>query len=99
MRNFRKLNANSLFTLSKGSSVSSSVDAADDVSNDIGFKGISVQDIELKGESGSFQSPNFPTAANNLDYTWFIKVPAGNAVRLVFIEFDTEAENDYVFVS
>ena len=58
-----------------------------------------MQDVELRGESGSFQSLSFPTAANNLDHTWFIKVPATNVVRLVFVEFDTEPGNDFVFVS
>ena len=32
------------------------------------FKGISIHDILLTGMSGSFQTPNYPTADHRLDW-------------------------------
>lgn len=53
----------------------------------------------LTGESGSFQSPNYPTADHQFDYVWLIKVERTKTVRLVLVDFDTEAESDYIIVS
>ncbi|XP_057379275.1 dorsal-ventral patterning tolloid-like protein 1 [Daphnia carinata] len=52
----------------------------------------------LTGESGSFESPNYPTANHKLDYVWLIKVEPTKAVRLVLIDFDTETGFDYIIV-
>lgn len=53
----------------------------------------------LTGESGSFESPNYPTADHQLDYVWLIKVGPTKTVRLVLIDFDTETGFDYIIVS
>lgn len=52
----------------------------------------------LTGESGSFESPNYPTADHQLDYVWLIKVGPTKTVRLVLIDFDTETGFDYIIV-
>jgi hypothetical protein len=63
------------------------------------FKGISVHDILLTGLSGSFQTPNYPTADHRLDCIWLIRVKPPNTVRLVMMDFDTERDFDFIFVS
>ncbi|KAI9551408.1 hypothetical protein GHT06_021741 [Daphnia sinensis] len=52
----------------------------------------------LTGESGSFESPNYPTANHKLDYVWLIEVEPTKAIRLVLIDFDTETGFDYIIV-
>ena len=39
-------------------------------------------------------SPGYPQKyPNNVDKTWYIKLPVGNKVSLSFIDFDVENEN------
>lgn len=63
------------------------------------FSGVSIHDHLLTQESGSFESPNFPLADHRLDCLWYIRVAPSNVVRIDFVDFDTEHDHDYIFVS
>lgn len=63
------------------------------------FTGITVRDRLLTGRSGSFQTPNYPGAPHRLDCIWLIALEdPSNVIRLVFVDFDTEPDFDFVFV-
>ena len=53
----------------------------------------------LTGDSGSLQSPNYPTADHKVDYVWLIKVPSTNIVQLVMLDFNSEPGFVYIYVS
>ena len=71
---------------------------ASDPSTGTGYGNVLMGQL-LTGESGSFASPNFPAADHKLDYLWLIKVAKTNKIRLVIVDFDTETNFDYLFVS
>ncbi|XP_046443625.1 deleted in malignant brain tumors 1 protein-like [Daphnia pulex] len=52
----------------------------------------------LTGDSGSFESPDFPTTDHKLDCVWLIQVDKTKNIRLVLVEFDTEMGSDFFLV-